>query len=127
MGFGVTRQQFIASLGTIGMVLLAIGSAKVLDRWIGDLGALLWFAAAFFIPYLVGIALGQRGASTQGRLIGALIGVLIVVGPTLSYALISKQTLTELELPLLWSLFIPLALAAGAISTPVGATVRRVV
>ena len=127
MGFGVTRQQFIASLGTIGMVLLAIGSAKVLDRWIGDLGALLWFAEAFFIPYLVGIALGQRGASTKGRLIGALIGVLIVVGPTLSYALISKQTLTELELPLLWSLFIPLALAAGTISTPVGATVRRVV
>ena len=127
MGSRVTRRQLVGSVGVLGMGALAVGSAKVLDGWIGDWGALLWIAAAFFVPYLVGIALGPRGAGTQGRLIGALTGALVVAVPTLGYALVQQPDLAELELPLLWALFTPLSLAQGAIAMPVGATVRRAV
>jgi uncharacterized membrane protein len=121
----VTKRQLVASVGVLGMAALAVGAAKVLDEWIGDLGAMLWIAGAFFIPYLVGIALGPRGAGRQGRLIGALIGALVVAAPTVGYALVQQPDLAALELPLLWALFIPLSLAQGAIAMPVGATVRR--
>jgi hypothetical protein len=121
----VTRRQLLGSVGVLGMAALAAGSAKVLDEWIGDLGAMLWIAGAFFIPYLTGIALRQRGAGNQGRMIGALVGAATVVLPTVGYALVIQPDLAEIQMPLLWSLFTPLSLAQGAIAMPVGATVRR--
>lgn len=107
------------------MAALAVGSANVLDEWIGDLGALLWIAGAFFIPYLTGIALRQRAAGNQGRVVGALVGAGTVVLPTVGYALVTQPDLAEIQLPLLWALFTPLSLAQGAIAMPVGATVRK--
>ncbi len=125
MGFTITRRQLLGSVGVLAMTALAAGSAKVLDEWIGDLGAMLWITCAFLIPYLIGIGLRQRAAGTQGRLIGALVGAATVVLPTVGYALVTQPDLAEIQLPLLWALFTPLSLAQGAIAMPVGATVRK--
>jgi hypothetical protein len=107
------------------MTVLAMGSVKVLNEWVGDLAAMLWVTAGFLAPYLIGIGLRQRAAGTQGRLIGALMGALIVLVPTVSYALVAQPDLAEMQMPLLWALFTPLALVQGAIALPVGSTVRK--
>jgi hypothetical protein len=107
------------------MAVMAVGTVQALDAWIGDLGAMLWLAGAFFIPYLAGIALGQRAGGGQGRLIGALVGGTTVVLPTAGYVLVVRPDLVEIQMALIWALFTPLALAQGAIAIQVGSTVRK--
>jgi hypothetical protein len=107
------------------MTVVAVATVQALDGWIGDLGAMLWLVGAFLIPYLTGIALRQRADGVQGRLIGALVGGAIVVLPTTGYALVMQPDLAEIQMPLIWALFIPLAFAQGAIAVHVGGTVRK--
>ncbi len=114
----------LGTFGVMAMTAMAMGAVGVLDDWIGDLGALLWVAGAYFIPYLMGIALNQHAIGSQGRLIGALTGALVVVAPTVGYAMVMQPDLAEIQMPLLWAFFTPLSLAQGAIAMPVGATVR---
>jgi hypothetical protein len=107
------------------MAVLAVATVQALDSWIGDIGAMLWLVGAFFIPYLIGIALRQRAGGVQGRLIGALVGGATVVLPTTGYVLVMQPDLAEVQMSLIWALFIPLAFAQGALAIHVGGTVRK--
>lgn len=107
------------------MTALAIGAFGIVDDWLGDIVALLWEVVAFLTPWLLGIALGPRALGTQGRVIGALTGALIVVVPTLIYVLAQPSVAAEQDIPLLLAFFVPLSLAQGAIAMPVGGTVLR--
>jgi hypothetical protein len=123
MGTRIGRRQVVGTVGTLGLTALAIGAMGVAEAWLGDLVAFLWMVATFLTPWLIGIALGAHGVGTQGRLIGAAISALVVVAPAGIYALAASPDLDEIQLPLLWAYFVPLALALGAIALPVGARV----
>ena len=124
MDYAPSLRQAIGSVAVVAMGALAVGSLGILNDWVGDLGAFLWVCAGFFIPFVTGIALGNRAMGASGRAMGAVIGAVIVLLPTIGYALIQKPDLAELQLPLLWATFTPLALAQGAIAIPVAAKRR---
>ncbi len=107
------------------MTAAAAVSLTVMDDWIGDWGAALWVCSGFFFPFMAGIAWGPGGGSAKGRVVGALLGALVVLAPGIGYALARDPDLAELRLPLLWSVFAPLAMAQGAITLPVGASARK--
>lgn len=103
------------------MGALAVGSITILDEWVSDVGALVWILGAFWFPFIAGLALGPRAKGTSGRAIGAAIGASVVLIPTIGYVLVARPDLAELQLPLLWTLFTPLAMAQGAMAIPVAA------
>jgi len=108
------------------MGALAVGSITILDEWVSDVGALVWILGAFWFPFLAGLALGSpRAKGPSGRAIGAAIGASVVLVPTIGYALVGRPDLAELQLPLLWALFTPLAMAQGAMAIPVAANDKK--
>ena len=114
--------------GTVGVVVMAAAAVLVvslLDEWVGDWGAALWIAAAFMVPYLTGIAWGSGGHGKRGAVVGAAVRALVVVGPGMGYTLVREADPAALNLPLLWTVFTPLAMAQGAIALPVGVSVRK--
>ena len=110
---------------TLALTALAVGAIGILDDWVGDLGAMLWIASGFWWPFIAGVAWGIRGNNRTGRIVGGLIGAAVVLLPGIGYAIVESPDLAELQLPLLWALFTPLAFAQGVITLPVGARVRN--
>lgn len=106
------------------MAALAVVTIDTLNNWVGDVGALLWISAGYFFPFVTGIALGPVAAGVQGRILGAVVGAIVVLAPTIGYAIVKQPNLADIGLPLIWGLFTPLAIAQGAVSAPVGAAVR---
>ena len=125
MDYAATQRQALGSVGVVAMGALAVGSISILDEWVGDIGALLWILGAFWFPFLAGLALGSRAKGTSGRAIGAAIGASVVLIPTIGYALVERPDLAGLQLPLLWTLFTPLAMAQGAVAIPVAANDKK--
>jgi uncharacterized membrane protein len=121
----LTQRRILGTLAVAVMAALALGTVDILNDWIGDWGTPLWIAGAFFIPFVVGIAWGAGGLGTAGRVAGALVGAAVVLAPGLGYAIIEDPDLTAQRLPMLWALFTPLAMAQGAITLPVGASVIK--
>jgi len=116
-----TQRQALGTLGAIAMGALAVGSLTILDDWVGSIVAMFWILGGFWFPFLSGLVLGPRAKRPSGRAIGAAIGAVVVLLPSLSYVLIASPDIAELRLPLLWALFVPLALAQGAMAIPVAA------
>jgi hypothetical protein len=103
------------------MGALAVGTLTILDDWVGDITAFLWVLGGFWFPFLSGLLLGPLAKRPTGRAIGAAIGAVVVLLPSVSYVIIKNPDINELRLPLLWALFVPLALAQGAMAIPVAA------
>ena len=110
---------------TFAMTALALVTIDILNDWVGDVGALLWIASGFWWPFLVGIAWGHTGGGKVERFAGGIVGAAIVLVPGVGYAIFEQPDLAELHLPLLWTLFTPLAFAQGALSLPMGVRVRK--
>ncbi len=121
----LTNRTFLGAVLTFAMTALAVGAIGILDDWVGDVGALLWISAGFWWSFLVGIAWGNGGNGRTGRIVGGVIGAAVVLVPGVGYAIVEKPDLAELQLPLLWALFTPLAFVQGVLSLPVGARVRK--
>lgn len=121
----LTKRTLFGTTITFAMTALAVVSIDILNDWIGDLGAMLWIASGFFWPFATGVAWGIRGNNRTGRVVGGFIGIAIVLLPGIGYAIVESPDLAELQLPLLWALFTPLAFAQGMITLPVGARVRN--
>lgn len=115
----------LKSIAVIALAAAAAASLSVLRDWLGDWAALLWTCAVMFFPWLAGIAAGRRLASpAQGKLLGAAIGVVVVVAPGYAFAAIP---LREVPPNALWTLAGPFAVlggALGAMALPVGVGVR---
>jgi len=121
----LTKRTVFGTTLTLAMTALAVGAIDILNAWIGDLGAMLWIAAGFWWPFAAGIVWGSGGNGTTGRITGGIIGGSIVLVPGICYVVIVRPDLAELQLPLLWALFTPLACAQGALTLPVGARVKN--
>jgi hypothetical protein len=121
----VTKRTVLGTSAVAGMTLLAAVSIDILNQWTGDLGAVLWISAGFFVPFVTGVVWGPGGLGILGRIAGAVIGAVIVLAPGIGYVLVERPDLSELRLPLLWGLFTPLGIAQGTIALPVGASARR--
>ncbi len=115
----------LGSVLTLAMAAAAFVSLDIMNGWIGDWGGPLWLFAAFFFPFLAGAAWGRSGAGRAGRAGGALIGAAIVLAPGIGYAVLRDPDLADLRLPLLWSVFTPLAMAQGAVALPAGTLGRK--
>lgn len=121
----LTKRTLLSTTITFAMTALAVGSIDLLNDWIGDLGAMLWIASGFFWPFAAGVAWGIGGNNRNGRIVGGFIGTAVVLLPGIGYSIVKSPDLAELQLPLLWALFTPLAFAQGMITLPVGARVRN--
>ena len=121
----VSSRTVWGTLTVVTMAAVGVPVISILAEWVSDWGALLWICAAFFFPFITGVAWGPGGLGKRGRVAGALIGGALALAPGLGYAAIRDVDLTALRLPLLWALFTPLAMAQGTISLPVGAGARR--
>jgi hypothetical protein len=119
-----SRQQLAGTVVVLIMAALAVGTIDALNDWVGDVGALLWLCAGYWFPFIFGIALARMGMGLRGRVIGALVAAAFVIVPTVGYVLVERPHLYEVGLPTIWTLFIPLSMAMGAIAMPVGASVR---
>jgi hypothetical protein len=121
----MTQRMVWGTLMVLAMAGAAAVSLDIMNDWIGDWGALLWVCGTFFLPFLAGIAWGHGGSSLSGRIAGAALAAFLVLGPGIGYAIMRDPDLAELQLPLLWAVFTPLAVAQGVLSLPVGARVRK--
>ena len=124
----MTQRATPLALRSLAVTALAAAAAAVLvvlRDWLGDWAALLWTCAVMFFPWLAGIAAGRRlAAPTPGKLIGAAIGVVVVIAPVYAFAAIP---LREVPPNALWTLAGPFAVlggALGAMALPVGVRVR---
>ncbi len=122
-GATITKRTVWGTLGVVAMGAAGVASLSLLDDWVGDWGASLWLVGAFMGPFLTGIALGATGRRAVAG--GAAAGALVVLAPSILYALVSDADIAGLRLPLLWAVFTPLAMAQGAIALPVGGSARR--
>ena len=119
--YHISRGQIQGTIVVLVMGALAVVAINGLNDWVGDVGALLWISAGYFFPFVSGIAIGPAASGLNGRLVGAVIGGIVVVAPIVGYLLVKDERAFALSVPLS---FFPLALAQGAISMPVGASVR---
>ena len=113
------------------MAAAAYASLVMLDDWVGNWVGPAWLLTGFFVPLLGGIALGARVRGGREFVAGALIGALTVALPSIGYVAglaLSDGSLTgrldELDLPQLWAVFVPLAMAEGALMLPMGVALR---
>ena len=114
----------VRSVAVVGLGIAALVSLDALDGWVGDWAAFFWICGTMFIPWLVGIAVGTKLDGTPGRIVGAAIGVLVVVAPLAISAATSLQDPPTSSIWVLAGLF-PLASAVlGGMSLPVGIHVR---
>ena len=115
----------LKSIAVVALAAAAAASLSVLRDWLGDWAALLWTCAVMLFPWLTGIAGGRRLASpAPGKLIGAAIGVVVVIAPAYAFAAVP---LREVPPNTLWTLAGPFAMlggALGAMALPVGVRVR---
>lgn len=115
----------LKSLAVIALACAAVVSLIVLRDWLGDWAALLWTCAVMLFPWLTGIAAGRRlAAPAPAKLLGAAIGVVVVIAPVYAFA---AAPLREIPPNALWTLAGPFAVlggALGAMSLPVGVRVR---
>ena len=116
------------ALKSLAVIALAGGAAVsliALRDWLGDWAALLWTCAVMLFPWLTGIAAGRRlAAPVPGKLLGAAIGVVVVIAPAYAFA---AAPLREIPPNALWTLAGPFAVlggALGAMALPVGVRVR---
>ena len=116
------------ALKSLAVIALAGGAAVsliVLRDWLGDWAALFWTCAVMLFPWLTGIAAGRRLASpAPAKLLGAAIGVVVVIAPAYAFA---AMPLREIPPNALWTLAGPFAVlggALGAMALPVGVRVR---
>ena len=107
------------------MGAVGVAAISLLDDWVGDWGAMLWVAGAFFWPFVAGIAWGAGATGRRAAVVGGAVGAFVVLVPGIGYALVRDLDLAALRLPLLWAVFTPLAVAQGAIALPVGGRARR--
>ncbi len=120
------RVALVSAMATAAYVSLVI-----LDDWVGNWVGPVWLLMGFFVPFFGGIALGAIARGSRGFVAGALLGALTVALPSIGYVVgvaLSGDGLTgsldELDLPQLWAVFVPLAMAEGALVLPMGVTVR---
>lgn len=115
-----------ATVGVVAMALATVVVVTALDDWIGDLGALLWVCACFFIPFIAGIAWGMSGLGVRGRLAGALLGGTIALVPSLTLPLAGVGPMNDgATVSIVLVVFTCLGMAQGAIALPVGASARK--
>ncbi len=108
---------------------IAAATALVLEEWLGDWVGPVWLLSPFLAAFLIEMALGRRAAGRRGIIIGAVVGVIVVAGPSVGYPLAvasgGEELMTvidDLDLALLWGLFIPLGALEGGLWGPMGAT-----
>lgn len=111
----------------IAMGVTAYLSLSILEDLVGDLLGAIWILSAFFLPFLLGISLGQIARRSRGVATGAVAGLLVPLVP-IALLLTVTETFNHpdglLDGPLLTLLLAPLAMVMGALTLPMGASAR---
>ena len=121
----MNKKHITSTIVVAAMAASAVGALSVLEDWLGDWLGPVWVLSGFFVPFVLGIALGGIHLGRGWAAAGALAGGAVVGVPAALYFAINDRDLSAFNLPLLWGTFVPLAMASGAISMPVGVTARR--
>ena len=114
-----------SSVALVGaMAATAFVTLDNAEPWAGDQVGPIWVACGFFVPFLIGIALGRAAMGIRANVLGALAGAITVVAPTLIYLASGERDYAGHELSTFFAAFIPLAMTQGAIAMPVGVAAR---
>ncbi len=114
-------------LSAVAVVLMGAATFIVLDNanpWAGDWVTPTWVLGGFFVPFVAGITLGRAAAGSRGNIAGALLGIAVVVLPGLAYLSTGERGYSEHNMRVFYAAFLPLAMAEGAITMPVGVAAR---
>lgn len=115
-----TRTLIARSLAAAALGAGLLYSIVIVERQTGDWGALLWVCATLFFPWVAGIIAGRRMSIGAGKLIGAAMGALLVLGPLAALA----EDLPSADFAAIAIVFTTVGAANGAMSFPVGIRVR---
>ncbi len=128
----LSTNQFIRSalvLATAGMAVMAAG---VVDDWLGDWVAMLWLVGPFIGAFFAGMTAGPIGHGAWSVVVGAVIGMAIVVLPSVGFLLASvgggqeaSAVIADHDLWRLWGFFTPLGAMQGALFWLMGITSRE--
>ena len=115
------RSLAIAVLG--GATLMSLSALR---DWLGDWAALLWMCATMFFPWVAGMAVGRGiGVTAPARLMGAAIGVIVVIAPLYAFAAMPLRDVpADGDWWMLAGPFAALGAVLGGMALPVGVRVR---
>ncbi len=117
-----TRALLVRSLAAAALGVGVLYSIAAVDRWTGDWTALLWVCATLFFPWLGGVAAARKISIGAGKLIGASIGAVLVLGPLAAFA--RPDGPTSSDLAVIATVFTVIGAVNGAMAFPVGIRVR---
>ena len=116
-------------LATAGVGVMAVG---VVDGWLGDWVGALWLIGPFTGAFFAGMGIGPVVHGARGVAVGAVVGIVIVVLPSVGFLLASvgggqeaSAVIADHDLCRLWGFFIPLGAMQGALFWPLGITSRE--
>ena len=111
-----TRTLLVRSAAAVALGAGLLYSIAIVNRWTGDWGALLWVCATLFFPWVAGMLAGRRTSIGAGKLLGAAMGALLVLGPLAALA----ERLPSADFAAIAALFTTVGAANGAMAFPVG-------
>jgi hypothetical protein len=128
----LSAKQFLRSLLVLATAGVAVMAAGVVDDWLGDWLAMLWLVGPFTGAFFAGMLAGPIVHGVRSVAAGVLIGMAIVVLPSVGFLLTSvsggqeaSAVIADYHLWRLWFFFTPLGAIQGALFLPLGITSRE--